>query len=119
MKKILAADDDPVTTELYKHIFEKAGYEIKIIGDASGAIICCEEFKPDLLILDWEMPAGGGSRVFEKICGLLGKRLPVIFITGFPEKVKVERTGNKVVILEKPPGVKAMLNEVAKLLKAD
>ncbi len=114
--KILAVEDDPGTRGFYRVLLEEAGYIVRIAPDATAGIICCCEFLPDILILDWDMPGGGGGRVFEKICTLLGYRLPVLFITGFPEKIGISRLRAKIGILKKPANIKTILSEVERLL---
>ncbi len=64
MFKIMAVDDDLYILELYKTILVEAGYEVETAEDAMSAITKYQEFKPDLLILDVEMPAGGGVKSF-------------------------------------------------------
>lgn len=115
-KKILAVEDDPGTREFYRALLEEAGYVVKTAPDATAGIICCGEFLPDMLLLDWDMPGGGGGRVFEKICTLVGCRLPVLFITGFPGKVEINRLRAKIGVLKKPANIKTILSEVERLL---
>lgn len=114
--KILAVDDDPGTTEFYRCALEDSGYEVKAVGDATAAIIVCGEFMPDALILDWEMPGGGGAMVFEKLCELQGRKLPVLFITGAPQKVSVNLVNAEVLVLKKPPRVAEILSSLETLL---
>ncbi len=116
MRKILAADDDPGAIGFYKDMFTDAGYEFKAAHDVTGAVMLCQDFKPDLLVLDWEMPAGGGSMIFEKVRELTGKEIPVIFVTGMPQKV--DKAGlPKVVVIQKPASVQQLLDAVARLLE--
>jgi len=116
-KKILVADDDTGTREFYKAAFESEGFTVQSAPDATAAIIACEDFKPDMLLLDWDMPGGGGKMVFEKICGLLGKQIPVLFITGSPQLVDVDAQAGKIAVLKKPASAEAILANVAQLLK--
>lgn len=64
------------------------------------------------------MPAGGGTRVFTAIRKLLQLGVPVIFVTGMPEKVQdFSLTEQKVSIFQKPVDGEALLAEVRRLLK--
>ncbi|MBI4801429.1 MAG: response regulator [Elusimicrobia bacterium] len=102
MKRILAADDDADAREFYRLCLEDAGFTVETVEDATAAIIKCLDFMPDLLLLDAEMGGGGGEKVFEKIRGLLGKDIPIIFVTGFPERGKPFASQKNVLVLQKP-----------------
>ncbi|HAH31722.1 MAG TPA: hypothetical protein DCL44_05345 [Elusimicrobia bacterium] len=117
MVKILAVDDDLCILDLYREIFTKAGFEIQTAEEASSAIMRYQEFKPDLVVLDVDMPAGGGQKVFDRLRNLLSVGTPIIFSTGIPESV--ERLGKNfnVSILKKPVNPEMLINEVKKLLK--
>ena len=86
-------------------------------GDATSAIIMCGDFAPDMLLLDWDMPGGGGKRVFEKVCELLGKKIPVLFVTGSPLRVNVDVFSGRISVLRKPAGIEALLSQADYLLK--
>lgn len=117
VKKILAVDDDPGTREFYKLAFEEAGFTVETAGDATAAIMVCGDFAPDMLLLDWDMPGGGGKRVLEKICELLGKTIPVLFVTGSPSRVNVDLRSGRISVLKKPVGIEALLSQTDYLLK--
>lgn len=116
-KRILVMDDDLGTREFYRAAFEEAGFAVKAVPDPAVAILHCETFNPDLLLLDWDVPCGGGKRVFEEICVISGKKLPVLFVTGFPGKVEVDILATRVTVLKKPVGVEKLLAHAAYLLE--
>ncbi|MBU2572558.1 MAG: response regulator [Elusimicrobia bacterium] len=116
MNRILAADDDSGAREFYRICLEDAGFTVETVEDATAAIIKCLDFMPDLLLLDADMGGGGGEKVFEKIRGLLGKDIPVIFVTGLPERVKSFASKKNVLILQKPVSVDVLVREVNRLL---
>jgi two-component system chemotaxis response regulator CheY len=117
MAKILAVDDDLFILELYKEIFSKAGFEIHTAEDASGAMAKYQEVKPDLLVLDVDMPAGGGQKVFDRLRNLLLTATPIIFSTGTPESVAGLAKNLNVVVLKKPVNPETLIDTAKKLLK--
>jgi len=117
MPKILAVDDDACILELYTEIFTKAGFEVQTAEDASGAMAKFQEVKPDLIILDVEMPAGGGQKVFDRLRNLLLTPTPIIFSTGAPESVAGLAKNLNVVVLKKPVNPAALIDAAKKLLK--
>ena len=117
MAKILAIDDDLCILELYKEIFSKAGFQIQTAEDASSAVMRYQDFKPDLLVLDVDIPAGGGQKVFDRLRNLLMVGTPIIFSTGVPERVENLGKNFNVSILKKPVNPEALIKEAKKLLK--
>ncbi|MDO8806601.1 MAG: response regulator [Elusimicrobiota bacterium] len=87
LARILAVDDESVMTDFYTELLSDAGYEVKTAPDATAAMELYYDFKPDLIVLDAEMPGGGGERVFRIARTVLGSEVPVIFVTGLPERV--------------------------------
>ena len=116
MAKILAVDDDLNILELYREIFAKAGFEVFTAEDASGAMGKFQEVKPDLVILDVDMPAGGGQKVFDRLRNLLMTTTPVIFSTGSPESVAGFARPD-VIVLKKPVNPEVLIDAAKKLLK--
>ena len=117
MSKILAVDDDNLMTDFYSAFFEEAGYEVSTAPDATAALVKFREFKPDLVILDAEMPAGGGERVFEIARTVLGSGIPVLFVTGLPERViNFAITQPRVRVFKKPVKSDELLSAVKELL---
>jgi len=117
-KKILIVDDDKGTREFYRDLFENAGYSVSALSNPEAAYSSSVLFAPDLLVLDWEMPFGGGKKAYESVTAALGHQLPVIFASGFPEKITY-RPGAKVAVLGKPPDIDVLLQEAERLLAAN
>ncbi len=107
--KILVVDDDPAILELYTEILSKAGFEVRKAEDASGAVTLFQDFRPALVVLDVDMPAGGGRKVFERLRVQLASPAPVLFCTASPASVADLEKGPNVMVLKKPvtPGVLA------------
>ena len=117
MAKILAVDDNLLILDLYKEIFAKAGFEIHTAEDANGAMLKFQEVKPDLIVLDVDMPAGGGKKVFDRLRNIFLTATPVIFSTGSPESVAGLAKNFNVIILKKPVNPEMLMTAVKKLLK--
>ncbi len=117
MPKILVVDDDLSLLEIYKEIFAKAGFAVETAEDAVSAVTKYQIFKPDLLVLDVEMPAGGGRKVFDCLRTVYQTATPIIFSTGMPEKVQGPAKMANVSVLKKPVTPETLIAEVKKLLK--
>lgn len=60
--RLIIADDDALARALIEAIVERDG-ELELVGsaeDAKRAIELAGEHQPDVAILDWVMPGGGG-----------------------------------------------------------
>lgn len=117
MKRILAVDDDKCMTDLYRALLSDAGYEVLTVPEASAASAALASFRPDLVILDAEMPGGGGEKVFETGDGLFRNGLPLIFVTGLPERVEqfAMRFPN-VGVMRKPVMTEELLSVITELI---
>ncbi len=84
---ILIAEDEPAQAELLSYNLKAEGYDCVLAGDGAEALLCIEEARPDLLVLDWMLPEVSGLEV----CRRLRKRpetadLPVIMLTARGEE---------------------------------
>ena len=64
---VLGADDDPSILEILKLGFRTKGYEVITASDGKSAIQAIEQSRPDLLVLDIEMPHLTGIEVLRHL----------------------------------------------------
>jgi two-component system, cell cycle response regulator len=87
-KRILIADDDPVSRRLLENFLAKWGYEVTVAVDGTAALQVLDGVNtPRLAILDWMMPGTEGVQ----ICRMIRERtdrpyIYVILLTGRSEK---------------------------------
>ena len=60
---ILYAEDDEFGAKLTKTILEKENFEVEIVSDGSEAWKAYKERKPDILLLDLDMPGWSGNTI--------------------------------------------------------
>ncbi|MBC7783660.1 MAG: response regulator [Burkholderiales bacterium] len=66
--KILVVDDDPEIVELFVDVLERDGrFEVKTASTGYDAGILTNEFRPDLIILDYMLPDVNGNVVCKTI----------------------------------------------------
>jgi len=104
-------------TEFYKALFREAGYEMRVAADTTAAVLLFREFLPQLVVLDSDIPAGGGERGFEIIREISRAGVPVIFVTGLPERVRplLVRNG-RVRVFRKPLASGELLSCISEML---
>ncbi len=69
MKKILICDDEPHILESVAYVARKAGYAVLTAENGEDAIRLAREERPDLMLLDLNMPNKSGYEVCEEIKG--------------------------------------------------
>jgi len=83
---ILVADDDMDLVTALSIRLRAAGYRVLGAYDGEQAFQLAQEQKPDLVILDVRMPAGGGFSSLDKMKHSMTTRsIPVIFLTAFDD----------------------------------
>lgn len=81
--QILIVEDEPAVRMTMARLLKMAGYEVTMAGDALAATTAAARDKPDLVLLDLGLPAGGGAVVIERLRNLVATSLtPVIVVTG-------------------------------------
>ncbi len=90
MKKALVVDDEMDAREFVKAILEPDGWEVVEAEDGASALEKVRAEKPDLMVLDVQMPGKTGFDVFGEIVqdGELAD-LKVVMLTGVKEKVGI------------------------------
>ncbi len=78
-RKILIVDDESKVLQLIKTYFEKADYIVYLAGDGQKAIEQAQLYKPDIMILDLNLPGIDGLEV----CRTIRKtsQMPIIMLT--------------------------------------
>lgn len=77
--KILAVDDDPDLLALVAFALTNAGYAVVKAADAGAALRTFDAERPDLVILDINLPSGSGFDVCRAIRGR--SEVPVLMLT--------------------------------------
>lgn len=97
--KILVVDDSQFVQQAMKELLG-GSYDISLASSGTAAIRCITLDRPDLVLLDYEMPICDGSQVLEMIRAEKEfADIPVIFLTS-----RVDKESVKKVIALKPAG---------------
>ena len=79
-KKILIVDDEPDILEFLQYNLKKEGYAVVSANDGKQAIEVAEREKPNLIILDINLPGMSGLEVLAELRAR-GATLPVLLLT--------------------------------------
>ncbi len=83
LNRICYVEDDEDIQRIVRMSLERVGkMTVEVVGDPTKAIEAMTEFHPDLVMLDWMMPAMDGPALFRQMkLRPETKALPVVFIT--------------------------------------
>jgi CheY-like chemotaxis protein len=83
---VLVVDDDPEGRVIAELVLVNAGAEARTVSSAAEAMAVLEEWLPDVLITDLEMPEEDGFSLLRRArraTMLRGQRLPVLALTAY------------------------------------
>lgn len=87
MSRIAIIEDDPVINQMYRMKFESEGFDVRVADNGQDGITTVEEFQPDIILLDMQMPAMNGDEALKHIRKLkTAKETPVIVLTNLGEE---------------------------------
>jgi two-component system alkaline phosphatase synthesis response regulator PhoP len=83
--KILIVDDEPKIIEVLKLYLEKEGFQVATASNGKQAIERAASYKPDLVVLDLNLPDMDGLEVCRNI--RKQSNVPIIMLTGRGEEI--------------------------------
>lgn len=87
--KILLVDDSRTIRNIQKNTLKALGYEdIAEASDGIEALACIAKARPDLILVDWNMPNMDGITMIKKVRET-DKTMPIIMVTTEAEKTRV------------------------------
>ncbi|HET9782149.1 MAG TPA: response regulator [Candidatus Dormibacteraeota bacterium] len=82
---VLLVDDDPAMTEMYRLGLEAQGFNVTVLNDSLALNEKVEADRPDIVVLDWEMPGVRGDEALERLRKTeTGRDVPVFMLSNFP-----------------------------------
>jgi DNA-binding response OmpR family regulator len=118
---VVIADDDPTIISLVQLRLGLARYNVVATNDAVAAVAMVRAKEPIAVILDVQMPGGGGLSALAKIkADPQMRNLPVMILTGErnPETVMEAMSGGADDYMVKPFNPDALLERLSRLVKS-
>jgi CheY-like chemotaxis protein len=78
-RRLMVINDDPSELEVLRAAFARESFDMLEVRDADRSFDIIDEVKPDLVILDWKLPGGGGAETLAEL-KLRNPDLPVIVL---------------------------------------
>jgi two-component system cell cycle response regulator DivK len=118
-KKILIVEDNELNMKLFHDLLEVHGYTTLQTKDGREALELAREHRPDLILMDIQLPEVSGLEVTKWIkADDELKTIPVIAVTAFAMKGDEEkiRSGGCEAYIAKPISVNSFLDTIQKVL---
>ena len=119
MKKILVIEDNEDNLYLIKFILEKNGHSVIVARDGTTGIKMALEEKPDLILMDIQLPDINGMKATKIIrSSEADERVPIVALTSYAmtgdreKSLEAGCTG----YIEKPINPETIMNEIEKFL---
>jgi CheY-like chemotaxis protein len=116
---VLIAEDDPDIADLLRQVMSSR-LDVETEAVANGALVVDSLVarRPDLLILDIDLPGMNGLDVFDLVRNdLLWQGVPILFLTATPDRASKANAPTGVhEILAKPFDIDALLATAARLM---
>lgn len=116
--KIIIAEDDTVLRDLYIRKFSADLYDIRTAANGQEALDLIAKDKPDLVLLDINMPVLDGFGVLEKL-PRQQRMFPIVMLTNFDDQANRDRgtaLGVDDYFVKKDMTIKSLVEMVERLL---
>lgn len=89
---VLVVDDDDTTRMMATGFLSQAGFKVVEAESGAVAIDSCKQEKPDLIVLDVEMPGMDGFEVCTQVRGMAGfDHVPILMLTGLENDEYIDK----------------------------
>lgn len=78
---VLIVDDDPTLRELFGTLLREHGWRVTTATDGAEAVCSVGQSRPDLVLMDYEMPVLDGLGAARQIRSLPGPPVPIVMIS--------------------------------------
>ncbi len=121
-KRVLVVDDDEAIIEMFVDLLERDGrFELRTAGTGFDAGIVTEQFRPDVILLDFKLPDVDGNAVCRTIrANPAYEHIKIIMISGVadPDEVRELRAAGADEFIKKPFDINAVINRIVQLVSS-
>lgn len=119
-RKVLVVDDDPEIVELMVDVLERDGrFEVRTATSGYDAGVMTQEFRPDLMILDYMLPDVNGNVVCKTIRqNNVFEHMKIIIVSGVINQEEIDNLLNvgADAFLKKPFSIDDLVTKMTELL---
>ncbi len=119
-KTILILDDEREYVELLKPFLEEEGYHVLTAHDGEAGLAILNVMRPDLVLLDINMPKKDGITFYREITTLHGRsKVPILVVTARVELKPLFKAIEADGFITKPFEITHLLKEIDRILNSD
>lgn len=120
-KRVLVVDDDEAIVEMFLELLERDGrFEVATAATGYDAGILTEQFRPDIILLDFKLPDINGTAVCRTIrSNPAFRHMQIIIISGVadPDEVAELKAAGANEFIRKPFDINLVINRIVDLVK--
>jgi DNA-binding response OmpR family regulator len=116
--KVLIVDDEANIVTSLQFLMRKAGFDTAVARDGDAALAEVERFRPDLVLLDANLPAKDGFEVCQALRAAGETELKIVMLTAKGRETEVAK-GMEVgadAYVTKPFSTRELVEQVSRLL---
>lgn len=121
-KRVLVVDDDEAIVEMFTELLERDGrFQVQTAQSGYEAGIITEQFRPDVMLLDFKLPDINGNAVCRAIRANSNyEHMKIIVISGVadPDEVEELRRAGADDFIRKPFDINKVIARIVELLEA-
>ena len=108
MSKVLVVDDEPEIVQFVSSALEDEGFEVLRAANGRQAVDAATRDRPDLIVLDMQLPRKDGHEVAQEVRRLHGD-IPILLITADGRAQEMAQRVGAFAFLSKPFDVEELL----------
>ena len=117
--EVLVVDDDAGVAETIAFILSDQGYSVRTASDGIEGLRCIAELRPDVIVLDIEMPRlsgpGMAAAMFVENAGI--EKIPIVLVSGAAQLKEIAAQMGTPYALAKPYSIEDLAGLVARALR--
>jgi CheY-like chemotaxis protein len=119
VKRILVVDDEFANAEILALILEDEGYEVSCAANGREGLKRVQEFRPDLVVLDFMMPVLSGGEMGKALRSAPDTQgIKILMNSALPESSVRLHFSDYDAYLRKPYQIKSALETIGRLLNS-
>lgn len=117
-KKILIVEDEADVIEFMRDLLTDQGYIVEAANDGNAGFEKVKSYKPDLILLDIQMPEETGVGMFRRMYRNKEMReIPVIVVSGMPGANWA--ISSRIPVIDKPIDEQKLIDQIEKSLSME
>ncbi len=112
---LVVEDDEDIGLFIVQAISQETTHHALLVTDGFQALKTLHDLKPDLLIIDYQLPRMDGIDLFDRVSNISGlKAIPTIMMSA---RLPMQEIGKREIVgLKKPFELQDLLNKIERLL---